>query len=149
MEATLQALGQILIQALPTFFLVLFLFVYLRSVFFKPLERVLAQRSEATQGARKKAAEALDRANAKAEAYAQQVAAARNELYREQEEVRKKWREEQVIQITAARESAESTVKEARARIAKEADEAKSTLAASSQALADQITQAILQRRTV
>jgi F-type H+-transporting ATPase subunit b len=149
MEATLQALGQILIQALPTFFLVLFLFVYLRSVFFKPLERVLAQRSEATQGARKKAAEALDRANAKAEAYAQQVAAARNELYREQEEVRKKWREEQVIQITAARDSAESTVKEARARIAKEADEAKSTLAASSQALADQITQAILQRRTV
>jgi F0F1-type ATP synthase membrane subunit b/b' len=123
--------------------------VYLRSVFFKPLERVLAQRSEATQGARKKAAEALDRANAKAEAYAQQVAAARNELYREQEEVRKKWREEQVIQITAARDSAESTVKEARARIAKEADEAKSTLAASSQALADQITQAILQRRTV
>ena len=149
MEATLQALGQILIQALPTFFLVLLLFIYLRSVFFKPLERVLAQRSEATEGARKKAAEALDRATGKAEAYAQQVAAARNEIYREQEEVRKKWRDEQVAQITAARESADATVKEARARIAKEADEAKSMLAANSQALADQITQAILQRRTV
>ena len=149
MEATLQALGQILIQALPTFFLVLLLFVYLRSVFFKPLERVLAQRNEATEGARKKAAEALDRANAKADAYAQQVAAARNEIYREQEEVRKKWRDEQAVQITAARESAEATVKEARARIAQEADEARSSLAANSQALADQITQAILQRRTV
>jgi F-type H+-transporting ATPase subunit b len=149
MEATLQALGQILIQALPTFFLVLFLFVYLRSVFFKPLERVLAQRREATEGARNKAAEALNRANAKAEAYAQQVTAARNEIYREQEEVRKKWRDEQTAQITAARESAEATVKEARARIANEADQAKSMLGASSQALADQITQAILQRRTV
>ena len=149
MEATLQALGQLIIQALPTFFLVLLLFVYLRSMFFKPLERVLAQRNEATEGARKKAAEALDRANAKAEAYAQQVAAARNEIYREQEEVRTKWREEQTAQVAAARQSAEATVKEARAQIAKEAEEAKSSLAANSQALADQITQAILQRRTV
>ncbi len=68
MEATLHALGQILIQALPTFFLVLLLFAYLRSMFFRPLEQVLAQRNEATEGARKKAAEALDRANAKAAA---------------------------------------------------------------------------------
>jgi F-type H+-transporting ATPase subunit b len=149
MEATLQALGQLIIQALPTFFLVLLLFVYLRSMFYKPLERVLAQRNEATEGARKKAAEALDRATAKAEAYAQQVAAARNEIYREQEEVRTKWREEQTSQVAAARQSAEASVKEARARIAEEADEAKASLAANSQALADQITQAILQRRTV
>ena len=96
MEATLHALGQLIIQALPTFFLVLFLFLYLRSVFYKPLEHVLAERSEATEGARKKAAEALDRAQAKATAYEEQIRAARNDLYREQEEVRRKWRDEQV-----------------------------------------------------
>ncbi len=149
MEATLHALGQILIQALPTFFLVLFLFVYLRAMFFKPLERVLAQRTEATEGARKKAAEALDRANAKAEGYAQQVATARNEIYREQEEVRRKWREEQSAQVAAARQSAEEAIKTARTRIAAEAEAAKAGLASESQSLADQITQAILQRRTV
>ena len=149
MEATLHALGQILVQALPTFVLVLLLFVYLRSVFFKPLERVLAQRDEATEGARKKAAAALDRAQAKVAAYEEQIRAARNEIYREQEEIRLKWRDEQTAQVAAARQRTEALVKEAKATVAAEANQAKATLGANSQALADQITQAILQRRTV
>jgi F-type H+-transporting ATPase subunit b len=147
MAATLHALGEILVQALPTFFLVLLLFIYLRSMFFKPLERVLAERREATEGARKKAAEALDRAQAKAAAYEEKIRAARNDLYREQEEIRRKWRDDQSAQVAAARESAESSVKEAKARIAQEASQAKADLAANSQLLADQITSAILQRR--
>ena len=149
MEATLHALGQILVQALPTFVLVLLLFVYLRSVFFKPLERVLAERDEATEGARQKAAAALDRAQAKVAAYEEQMRAARNEIYREHEEVRLKWRDDQTAQIANARQRTEALVKEAKATVAAEASEAKSALAANSQALADQITQAILQRRTV
>jgi F-type H+-transporting ATPase subunit b len=149
MEATLHALGQILVQALPTFFLVIFLFIYLRAVFYKPLESVLAQRNEATEGARKKAAEALDRAQAKAAAYEEQIRAARNEIYREQEEVRRKWRDDQASQLVTARQRSEAGVAEARGRIAGEAAEAKSSLAANSQSLANQITQAILQRRTV
>jgi F0F1-type ATP synthase membrane subunit b/b' len=149
MEATLHALGQILVQALPTFFLVLFLFIYLRAMFFKPLERVLAERNEATEGARKKAADALDRAQAKAAAYEEQIRAARNEIYREQEQVRLKWRDDQAAQIAIARERSEAAVAEARTRIRTEAAEAKSSLAGNSQPLADQITQAILQRRPV
>jgi len=149
MEATLHALGQLIIQALPTFFLVLFLFLYLRSVFYKPLEHVLAERSEATEGARKKAAEALDRAQAKAAAYEEQIRAARNDLYREQEEVRRKWRDEQVAQLAAARQRTQLSVKETKSQIRAEANEAKTSLAANSQALADQITQAILNRRIV
>ena len=149
MEATLHALGQILVQALPTFFLVIFLFIYLRAMFYKPLESVLAQRSEATEGARKKAAEALDRAQAKVAAYEEQIRAARNEIYREQEEVRRKWRDDQAGQLVTARQRAEAAVAEGRGRIAGEAAEAKSSLAANSQSLANQITQAILQRRTV
>lgn len=147
MEDTLHALGQILVQALPTFFIVLFLFVYLRSVFFKPLEKVLAERAEATEGARKKAADALDRASAKVTAYEEQIRAARNEIYREQEEVRRKWRDEQTAQVAAARQRSETLVKEAKATVAAEAAQAKDSLAGNSQALADQITQTILQRR--
>jgi F-type H+-transporting ATPase subunit b len=148
MEATLHALGQILVQALPTFILVLLLFVYLRSVFFKPLERVLDARDEATEGARKKAADALDRAQAKVEAYEEKMRAVRNEIYREQEEMRLKWRDEQIAQVAAARQRTETLVKGAKATIAAEANQAKSTLHQNSQALADQITQAILRRRT-
>lgn len=149
MEATLHALGEILVQAIPTFILVLLLFLYLRSMFFKPLERVLAERSEATEGARKKAAEALDRAQAKAAAYEEKIRAARNDLYREHEEVRRKWRDEQIAQVVAARQSAEAAVKEAKTQITAEANQAKASLAGTSQSLADQITDAILQRRTV
>ena len=73
---------------------------------------MLAERSEATEGARKKAAEALDRAQAKATAYEEQIRAARNDLYREQEEVRRKWRDEQVAQLAAARQRTQLSVKE-------------------------------------
>src|SRR4051812_21357932 len=102
MDSTLHALGQLLIQALPTFFLVLLLHFYLKQVFFKPLERVLQERNEATEGARKHAAEALDRAAGKAAAYEEQIRAARNEIYKEQEQQRRLWREQQTAQIAEA-----------------------------------------------
>src|ERR1039457_7455677 len=46
MDATLHALGGILLKAVPTFRLVLALHFYLKSIFFKPLEKVLGQRYE-------------------------------------------------------------------------------------------------------
>ena len=110
---------------------------------------MLAERDEATEGARQKAAAALDRAQAKVAAYEEQMRAARNEIYREHEEVRLKWRDDQTAQIANARQRTEALVKEAKATVAAEAGEARAALAANSQALADQITQAILQRRTV
>jgi F-type H+-transporting ATPase subunit b len=147
MEATLNALAQILLQAIPTFFLVLLLHQYLKAVFFKPLARVLAERSEATEGARKKAAESLERAAAKAAAYEESLRAARNEIYREHEEVRRKWLSEQSAQVLQARTKADAAVKEAKAKLAGEAETAKADLEASSRLLADQITRTILQRR--
>src|SRR5687767_7874846 len=122
MEATLNALAQILLQAIPTFFLVLLLHQYLKAVFFKPLARVLAERSEATEGARKKAAESLERAAAKAAAYEESLRVARNEIYREHEEVRRKWLSEQSAQVLEARTKADTAVKEAKAKLAGEAE---------------------------
>ena len=147
MEATLNALGQILLQAIPTFVLVLLLHQYLKAVFFKPLERVLAERREATEGARKKAAESLERAAAKTAAYEESLRAARNEIYREHEEVRRKWLNEQSAQILEAKTKAEAAVKESRAQLAAEAEDAKASLEANVRVLADQITRTILSRR--
>jgi len=53
----------------PTFLLVIFLHFYLKSMFFNPLEKVLKQRYEATEGSRKLAAESLERAAAKTADY--------------------------------------------------------------------------------
>src|SRR4051812_3696492 len=103
MDATLHQLAQILLQGLPTFFLVLFLHFYLKSVFFKPLEKMLHERKEATEGARKQAADSLARAEAKAAAYEESIRAARSEIYQEQEALRRKWRDEQTAQLSDAR----------------------------------------------
>ena len=147
MDATLHQLGQVLLQGLPTFFLVLFLHFYLKSVFFKPLEKVLQARKDATEGARKSAAESLERAAAKAASYEESIRAARSEIYQEQESLRRKWRDEQTAQLTDSRQRAEVTVKTAKAEILVQAQQARQSLSASSQILADEITNAILQRR--
>ncbi len=147
MDATLHALGQVLLQGLPTFFLVIFLHFYLKAMFFTPLGKVLLARKEATEGARKQAAESLERAAAKADAYEESIRAAKNEIYQEQEVLRRKWRDEQTAQLSDARKGAEVLVKTAKAEILVQAQQARESLAANSQALADQITEAILQRR--
>jgi F-type H+-transporting ATPase subunit b len=151
MEDTLNALGQILLQALPTFVLVLLLHFYLKQVFFKPLERVLHERTEATEGARKAAAESLERADAKAAAYEQSIRSARNDIYREQEQIRRQWLDEQSAQLQNARRRTEAMVVEAKAQIAAEAAQAKESLNAATQSLANEITAGILemQRRPV
>lgn len=145
MDATLNALGQLLVQALPTFFLVLLLHFYLKSVFFKPLERVLAERREATEGAKEKAAGALARANAKAAEYEEQIRAARADLYREQEEQRRLWRDEQSARIAEARQQAEKALADAKSQLAAQADELRGQLGAETEALAQRITEAVLQ----
>jgi F-type H+-transporting ATPase subunit b len=144
MDATINALGRLLIQALPTFFIVLLLHFYLKQMFFRPLARILAERDEATQGARAKAAEALERAAAMTAGYEEQIRAARNEIYRDQEEQRKKWRDQQSAQIAEARRAADETVADAKLHLDAQAEQAKRSLAGETQTLADRITQAIL-----
>ena len=43
MEATLHALGGILLRAIPTVILLLILHAYLRAVLFRPIEKMLKQ----------------------------------------------------------------------------------------------------------
>ena len=73
----LSDVGAILLRAIPTFFLVIFLFFYLKGMFFGPLEKVLAERRAATEGARKQAKTAIELAEAKVAQYEAQLRAAR------------------------------------------------------------------------
>src|SRR5690349_9195199 len=147
MAETLHALGQILLQALPTFFLVIFLFFYLNAMYFKPFGKLLEERRALIEGAREQAKHSLDRAAERAGVYEASLRAERAEVYKEQEEQRRKWREEQAAEVREARKRAEQLVAAAKADLAKQADEAKGSLAASSQALANEIVQMILERR--
>ena len=147
MEATLKALGDILIKALPTLFLVLLLHFYLKRMFFKPLEKVLHARYEATEGARKQADLSLEKASRKSAEFEEALRAARSEIWREQEETRRKQRQEQLAAVAQARDRVSQMVKEAQQQIAAEASTTRQNLIAESEALADQIVKGIVEGR--
>jgi F-type H+-transporting ATPase subunit b len=149
MEATLHALGGILLRAIPTFLLVFLLHLYLKHMFFKPLEKVLHARYEATEGARQRAAESLRQAAAKTAEYEAAMRAARAEVYQSQEQLHRRLQEEQAAQVHAARARAEAAVREAKAQLAAEVAQAQQALAAQSEVLAGQIADAILNRGVV
>jgi F-type H+-transporting ATPase subunit b len=146
MEATLHALSGILLRAIPTFLLVVFLHFYLKYMFFRPLGKVLQARYDATEGARLRAAQSLEKAAAKTAEYEAALRAARAEVYRTQEQAHRQLQEEHTAQVHAAREQAEASLRDAKAQLDAEIAQAKTELAAQSDALASQIADAILNR---
>jgi F-type H+-transporting ATPase subunit b len=144
METTLRQLGGILLNALPTFILVILLHYYLKFMFFKPMERTLGERYAATEGARKMAAEALQRAERKTAEYEEAMRAERANIYQEAEHLHRRLQEEEESALAAERASAEQHVREAKEQLARELEAAKTSLAFTSDALAGQIVEAIL-----
>nr|AUN35882.1 ATP synthase F0 sector subunit b' [uncultured bacterium] len=146
MDTILHQLGEILLRAVPTFLLVVFLNFYLKNVFFKPLEKVLHRRYEATEGARKIAEQSLERATAKAAEYEAAMRAARAEVYQYQEQLHKQLQEREAAQLAEARKRAEALIGEARAQISHDVETARESLARDSELLANQIAETVLRR---
>jgi F0F1-type ATP synthase membrane subunit b/b' len=136
-----------MLKALPTFLLVVALNFYLKYIFFRPLERVLRQRYDATEGARKLAAEALDRAAAKTAHLEAALRAARSEVYQAQEQAHREVADRQAAQLLAARQRTEELVRAAQRQLALDAEVLKRELATGSDALAGQIADSILRGR--
>jgi F-type H+-transporting ATPase subunit b len=147
MDEMLNELGQLLLRAVPTFLIVIALDFYLKYMFFKPLEKVLQQRYDATEGARKLAAEALERAAAKTAEYEAALRAARSEVYQAQEQAHRQLAEHQAGELLVVRQRTEQLVREAQRQLAQEAEVLKRELAAGSDALANQIADSILRGR--
>lgn len=147
MDAILNSLGALLLNAVPTFLLVLFLFFYLKATFFKPLEEVIKKRQDATVGARKIADEAFARAKEKMAQYDEAIRNARTEVYKEQEQIRQQFRAEQAAAVADARAKAEAMIRVAREQLAADTATAKTTLQAESDRLADEIVRSLFARR--
>ena len=142
----LHALGGILLRAVPTFLLVIVLHFYLKSIFFKPLEKVLGQRYEATEGARKLAEQSLEQAAAKTAQYEAQLRTAKAQMYQAQEQLHKQLQEREAAAVAEARKKADGAVKLAKEQLAADVEGAKARLAADSETLANQIAETILRR---
>jgi F-type H+-transporting ATPase subunit b len=146
MEQTIQALGGILLNAIPTVVLLVILHFYLKAMLFRPLEKTLKQRQELTEGARKSAESSRETARRKADEYEIKLRDARAAVYKEQEETRKRWLEDQAAQVAQARARNEASVKDAKHALASDAAAARQTLMETSSALADRIATSVLGR---
>jgi len=147
MEKTLHDLGELILNGLPTFVLVFILAVIVRSLYLKPLDKVLAERYRLTEGARKAAEESLRNADTKIAEYQDALNRAQSEIYAEQAAFLQKLHAEQAELIRAARDRSDTRVAEIRLSIAQEADEARANLEAQAETLASQIADVILSRR--
>jgi len=148
MESTLQSLGGILLKAIPTICLVLIVLIYLKWMFFGPLEKILAQRREASTGALKNAEALLAKAEQTAAAVEAQLRKARDEIYQEQEAARREWITAQTGQLDQARHQSHELVHQARQQLAADTVSAKLELAATADSLAEQIARSLLGRKT-
>jgi F-type H+-transporting ATPase subunit b len=147
MEQTLQALSGILLKAVPTILLLIVLHFYLKAMLFRPLQKMLSEREALTAGARRAAEASLAAAERKAEDYEAKFRDARAEVYREQEETRRVWIEDQAKQIAAGQARTAETLAAARKQMEVEKASAKASLVDTSAAMADKIATTVLARR--
>jgi F-type H+-transporting ATPase subunit b len=147
MDATLHALGDLLIKAIPTAAFFIVLAVYLQKVFFKPMAQVLEERRKQTEGFRELAQQALQAADRRSSEYEHALQLARAEIHQQHEKLRQEWIQEQTERIARARAQADQQIEEARQRIAAELQNAEADAAASLDRLSEQIVNSLLRRR--
>ena len=145
MQEIVQQLGELFLQAVPTVLIVLAFYLILRSLFFRPLLQVMAERDARTVGARRAAEAAQAAAAEKLKQYQEALKQARAQVYTEQEAARKKLLDERAAFIKEARTKATTQVAEAKARIAEELLAAVREVEATVLQLSEEIVRRILQ----
>jgi F-type H+-transporting ATPase subunit b len=144
MGQTLQALGGILLQAIPTIVLLLIVHFYLTWMFFRPMREVLEKRREATEGARESADAMLKQASQKTATLEAALRKARDEIYQENEEQRRRWIGEQTNRLEEARRESRELIHKAKQELDAEAETAKRSLTATAETLAEDIARSLL-----
>ena len=146
MESTLHDLGQLLLKAIPTLFLLLVVHFYLKGMFFRPMADVLAKRRAATEGLRESAEAMRAKAGEQTKAIEEQLRQAREAIYQEQEEARRGWLGDQGAQLEAARQQGRELIQKSKHDLDEETAIAKNQLSETAGTLADQIANALLER---
>jgi len=104
----------------PTVVLILIFYFILKSLFFKPLLAVMAEREARSLGAQKAAEAAQAAAAEKIKQFQDALRHARTQVYAEQEAARKKWLEERARLLKDARAKSATEVAAAKERVAAE-----------------------------
>ena len=145
MNELVHHLGELFLQAVPTAVIVIIFYFIMKSVFFKPLLKVMDERDARTVGAQKAAENAQAAAAEKAKQYQEALKQARAKVYAEQELARKKLLDERAALLKDARGKASAEVGAAKDRIATESESARRELESTVDQLATDIARRVLQ----
>ncbi len=148
MTDLLHQLGQLFLRAVPVALVVLFFYIILRAVFFKPLLRVMAEREARTLGAQKAAEAAQTAAAEKIKQYEEALKQAKAKVYAEQDVERKKLLDERAAFLKMVRGRAATDVTAAKDGVASEVTAAKKELDANTGQLAAEIARRVLETST-
>jgi len=149
MDKILNDLGGIVLNGLPTAIIILILTIFVRLLYIKPLEAVLAERHRLTEGARQAAEQSLHSADSKIAAYQTALDEARSKIYAEQADFLAKLNAEQSARAQAAKTASDATLAQARQQLAAEVEAARANLSTQSEQLASQIADSMLAPRVV
>jgi F-type H+-transporting ATPase subunit b len=138
-------LGELFLGAVPTVLLILIFYFILKSLFFKPLLAVMAEREARSIGAQKAAERAQAAASDKVKQYQDALKRARAEVYAEQEAARKRLLDERASLLKEARTKSSAEVARAKERIAGELTAARRDVEAGISRLAAEIASRVLQ----
>jgi F0F1-type ATP synthase membrane subunit b/b' len=144
MQNLVHQIGELFLRAVPVALIIIAFYFVLRSLFFKPILAVMAQREARTMGAQKSAEAAQAAATEKVRQYQEALRQAKAKVYAEQEAERKKLLGERAAILKEARAKASAEVGKAKERVAGELAAAKQEVESTASQLALEIAGRVL-----
>jgi F-type H+-transporting ATPase subunit b len=144
MDNTLKQVGELLLGAIPTAVLLLLLYAIYQNLLRKPLNRILEQRRERTEGAILKARADVAAAESRTQEYEQKLREARLAIFKAQEARRQQAQQLRAQALAEARSRAQQQIREAKTAIEQDMAVARAGLQTEIDRLASEIINTIL-----
>ncbi len=144
MEQTLRQLGELLLGSVPTILLLLTVYLLYVLLVYRPLTAVLGERRKRTQGAMEKARADIQSAEARTDEYEKRLREARQKVFRNLETRRGQAGQARTEAVNEARARAQEQVKQARALLEQDRQEAMTKLQGEAGRLATDIVRTVL-----
>jgi F-type H+-transporting ATPase subunit b len=144
MDTTLKQVGELLLDAVPTVVLLLLLYAVYQNVVRKPLQRILNERRDRTEGAALKARADVAAAEARTQEYEEKLREARLAVFKAQEARRQKAQQMRSEAMTEDRAKAQEQIRQAKAGIEQDMAAARVGLQSETERLATEIIRTIL-----
>jgi F-type H+-transporting ATPase subunit b len=140
-------LGELFLGAIPTVIIFLLFYLFLSWAFFTPIQKAMAERKAAIEGARSEAARVEAEAKHELDTYNQALKSALAKIYEEQEAARQAVLDERAQLLRAMRTRSQEEVSEAKKKVAADLEAARAEIERQTPALASEIARSILERR--